>query len=58
MIKQQQIESYACVNVLNDVLLRGGARNVRPGGLKYGFQGTIDAENLRKNSFFISFLLI
>ena len=22
------------------------------GGLKYGFQGTIDAENLRKNSFF------
>ena len=30
---------------------RGGARNFPTRGLKYGFQGTIIAKNLRKNRF-------
>ena len=47
-------------NILKATALRGGARNFPTGGLtlpmrglKYGFQGTINAEKLRKIAFYL-----
>ena len=35
-----------------EVCIQGWYQKFSDGGLKYGFQGTITAKNLRKNSFY------
>ena len=55
---QQELQSHQYLKCNKRYQSRGGARNFPTGvltlptrGLKYGFQGIVNAKNLRQNSF-------